>query len=134
MYLQGNEYPEIGDKLLVASPWGVLHEGIYVGPQGYDGEDVVHNDKNGGVQLIHLETFAGGRPIEIVPPKVTSWHEREEIVSRALSSLGKPYRLLDFNCEHFANYAHIGRSFSPVVTGLLGMAVVVGVVWAASKA
>src|SRR5574341_2630966 len=95
---------QVGDKIRVLGSAGFYHYGVYVGLQGPNGEDVVHNDKSGGVELVHFEDFAAGRPVEIVQ-QAPSWNMQEEVLSRALSLLGTPYRLIDFNCEHFANYS-----------------------------
>lgn len=52
-----------------------------------------------------------------------SYHQRKDAVNRAYSKLGERYSLLNFNCEHFANWVQFGKSESgQVKTGfaLLG--------------
>jgi hypothetical protein len=52
-----------------------------------------------------------------------SFHQRNEAVNRAYSMLGARYSLLNFNCEHFANWVQFGKCESgQVKTGyaLLG--------------
>src|SRR5690554_1672344 len=52
-----------------------------------------------------------------------SYHQRNEAVNRAYSKLGERYSLLNFNCEHFANWVQFGKCESgQVKTGfaLLG--------------
>lgn len=44
------------------------------------------------------------------------YFERKEAVKRAYSKLGQKYHLLDFNCEHFANYVQRGKESSSQVT------------------
>jgi len=36
-------------------------------------------------------------------------YERKLAIERALKLLGKPYNLINFNCEHFANYVQSGN-------------------------
>lgn len=124
---------KVGDKLRVLGPLGFYHYGIYVGPRGSYGEDVVHNDKNGGVELVHFADFVAGRAVQIAERTAQSWYEQEEIVARALSLIGREYRLVDFNCEHVASYALTGAPVSPAVRGAVVLTVVSLVFWAAAK-
>jgi len=84
------------------------HVGIYAGVRG-----VVHNHKSCCVQLTSLQAFSGGRPIRVTSRVAGSWFEQEQVVQRALSLVGKPYNLLNFNCEHAAYYAQTGEAKSP---------------------
>lgn len=122
---------QIGDKLRVPVRLGVYHYGIYVGPCGPYGEDVVHNDKGGGVQLVGFRIFAAGQPVQVVS-RARSWYEGWVIRDRALSLVGTRYDLLNFNCEHAANYAEAGVAFSPTLRGSAFLGLVGGLVWWAS--
>jgi lecithin:retinol acyltransferase len=126
--------PKIGDKLKVIGASGVYHYGVYVGPRGFDKRDVVHNAKNGGVELVRLQDFASRNPVMIVDPVERSWQEQRQIAARAMSLLGRKYDLINFNCEHLANYATTGKAVSPA----LQVAAVIGVIgflfWAGSRA
>jgi len=52
-----------------------------------------------------------------------SFYQRDEAVNRAYSQLGKRYSLLNFNCEHFANWVQFGKSeSSQVATGFIILA------------
>src|SRR5437667_7647850 len=56
----------IGTKLRVLG-FPIHHEGTYVGPEGENGEDVVHCDKPDGMTLSHFDEFAaGGLRVEVV--------------------------------------------------------------------
>ncbi|WP_292244463.1 lecithin retinol acyltransferase family protein [Mesonia sp.] len=49
-----------------------------------------------------------------------SYFQRNEAVNRAYSKLGQRYSLLNFNCEHFANWVQFGKvESSQVTTGLI---------------
>ena len=123
----------IGDKLRIVAPLGFYHYGIYVGRRGAHGEDVIHNNKSGGVELVSLEDFAAGLPVEIAERGRYSFHEREAIARRALSLVGREYRLIDFNCEHAANYALTGVATSPAIAAVVTLSVIGLCVWAASR-
>jgi uncharacterized protein YycO len=44
-----------------------------------------------------------------------SYHQRNDAVNRAYSKLGERYSLLNFNCEHFANWVQFGKCESAQV-------------------
>jgi hypothetical protein len=119
---------QIGDKLKVEGFLGVIdHYGIYVGPRGPNGEDVVHNDKSGGVSLVHYSMFTS-EPDCYFERVANNWYEREAIAQRALSLLGKEYNLFFFNCEHVANWAQTGMPFSAQLQGVVTVGLMAAVI------
>jgi len=125
---------QIGDKIRVKGTIGVDHYGIYVGPRGGYGENIVHNDKAGGVRLVHLRDFSGGQPVIIEARVVNGRSAQETVAQRALSLLGTEYDLISFNCEHLANYAQLGIGFSPQLQqGVASLLVIAGAAWLLSE-
>jgi hypothetical protein len=52
-----------------------------------------------------------------------SYLQRNDAVNRAYSKLGHRYSLINFNCEHFANWVQFGRlESSQVTTGFVILA------------
>lgn len=102
------------------------HVAIYRGHQ-WDGRDFIHNAKNGCVSLATVDEFAAGKQIFLCEAAPDDYFQRQAIIERAMSLLGTKYDLINFNCEHFANYAQKGRSESPqlaagaAVLALLGI-------------
>ena len=97
-----------GDHLAVPRV-GYTHHAVYVG-DGY----VVQNTRE-GVDLVTLEEFSRGRPVEVIPHEDRAF-SRSETVMRALSRVGqKEYSLLSFNCEHFVSWCISGEYRSPQV-------------------
>lgn len=124
---------QVGDELRVVSPLGVLHSGVYVGPRGPNDEDIGHNTKWGEVELVTLEEFAGGRPVQVIESPARTWWEAERIADRARSLLGRRYDLLRFNCEHVTNFAVKGEATSPTVSAVVTAAAVVAVCMIAAR-
>ncbi|MCB0494408.1 MAG: hypothetical protein KDC93_18550, partial [Cyclobacteriaceae bacterium] len=54
--------------------------------------------------------------------------DRELAVKRALDQLGKPYSLINFNCENFANHVQFGKSFSRQINTAIFLVVVITMV------
>lgn len=127
---EGGMSLQIGDRIRRAGKvFGGLinHDAVVVDVSLY-GASVVHNDSDKGkVVLVSFSEFAGDRPVFLVV-RAKSLQEQEAIVQRALSCLGNPYGLLNFNSEHFANYAQSGVASSPQLQGatFIGLAVVAG--------
>ncbi len=53
--------------------------------------------------------------------------QQQQSINRAYSKLGHRYSLLNFNCEHFANWVQFGRVESSQVT--TGFAILAGVIF-----
>jgi len=113
----------VGDKFSVPAHvgLGVRHYGIYVGPRGPTGEDVVHNRKGAGVEFDYFARVSGSLPVRI--DRRAQPGTEELVVQRALSLLGTRYNLLDFNCEHFATIVQDGICESKQVSTGVGLTV-----------
>ena len=119
---------EPGDYLRVNRPGSLVHhDGIYYG-DGY----VIHADKGGIVEGVHLSEFAAGGAPQIIF-RAGTWEERQAAVARAASRMGQPYDPLTANCEHLATFAQSGVAVSPTVRGFAGSAIFVGLLWAAKN-
>ena len=121
----------IGTKLRVLGI-PIHHEGTYVGPEGENGEDVVHCDKPDGMTLSHFDEFAaGGLRVEVVYTP-GSPEEGQDIAQRALESvaLGIRYDVLGINglnCEQAANLHQRGEAVSPSLRFFVGFGLLAGV-------
>ncbi|MBD0776866.1 lecithin retinol acyltransferase family protein [Maribacter sp. ANRC-HE7] len=52
-----------------------------------------------------------------------SYFQRNQAINRAYSKLGEKYSLINFNCEHFANWVQFGKiESSQVTTGFVILA------------
>lgn len=115
-----------GDKIRTEGFGGAVdHYGIYVGQDPRYGPCVAHNNKGVGVQVVTWAAFSNGKPVFIEEPVPDDPAERRAIVQRALSQVRKPYSLLFYNCEDFANHAYSKTPYSKQVIGacLLGIGV-----------
>ena len=89
------------------------HYIVYVGNETFIG-----NLQN-GVQILS-ETELSKLLLDYEPVKIKPFEgsnfERKQAVSRAYNRLGQKYSLLNFNCEHFANWVQKGKENSVQVT------------------
>lgn len=97
---------KIGDRILVPkSAWNLVqHHAIFIGMK--NGRYQFIENKDGiGVQVVYAETLLQGvsqiTSIMRFTPRVN--YQRNDLVRFALSKLGIPYHLINYNCEHFAN-------------------------------
>jgi len=91
------------------------HHSIYLGVDQNGHEWISENKRNEGVRLIKAcEYFKYGKSYTIIPFKGT-YMQRTAAVKRALAVLGKPYDLILYNCEHYANYVQLGKPVSQQV-------------------
>jgi hypothetical protein len=102
----------LGCQLVTPRP-GYTHCGIYAGAGlvvHYSG--LSNSLRRGPIELVSLETFAGGHEVWIEPTpcaRYAGWHA----VTRALSRLGEDqYRLVTNNCEHFCAWCLDGEARS----------------------
>ncbi|KAL7079376.1 hypothetical protein ACQ4LE_001643 [Meloidogyne hapla] len=143
---------KIGDLVackMEASPFNVIHRGVYVGEtNGRHEHTVVHNfcgeggkkgakgkkgGSNGGVIMWTLEEFRDssingywwidnmGRQAKFTG---------EEVARRARNRIGeRNYKLMSWNCEHFATWCRFGEAYSPqAINGIIVASTVVGAI------
>ena len=73
-------------------------------------------------ELTNFAQFSKGRDVYVHRKATGGYFERQIILHRALSLVGKKYDLLTFNCEHAANLAQVGKAESPQVRGFVVIA------------
>lgn len=88
------------------------HHSIYLGVDRLGNEWVAENYKFKGVRLINANEFFRLGKSYSFQQFVGTDSERKEAVQRALKILGKPYDLINYNCEHYASYVQTGKSKS----------------------
>jgi hypothetical protein len=89
---------------------------------------VAENQAGKGVQYIMLENFllrTGSGKIWIRKFTGTEMM-RETVIPRIDALIGRPYNLVNFNCEHFANLIQTGAAVSQQVAVAVLGAVVIG--------
>lgn len=85
--------------------------------------------RHGRVENTTLDEF-GYRTVEIVAQPASIAHQ-EMILATAQVNVGKPYAVLNMNCEHFASHCHTHKAESRqvkdivVLLGLVGAAALV---------
>ena len=107
-----------GDKIVVPKSWIKLvqHHVVYLG-QNYSGQELIAENAVGMyVRVIAADQFFKENPkITRIERFSGSNSERRAAIERALKKLGQPYDLINFNCEHFANYVQTGETKSDQV-------------------
>jgi hypothetical protein len=96
------------------------HYIVYVGDNRFIGNLI------DGVKELHhyqlMRLLQDYEPIGVRPFNGTIF-QRQLAINRAYSKLGNRYSLLNFNCEHFANWVQFGKAeSSQVTTGFLILA------------
>lgn len=123
-----------GDELVVPkSGFDIIqHHALYIGFDHNGTGLMIHNDINRGVSLISVDDFFAVvlKVNKIIPFQGTN-AERKTLVRRSLTRIGRPYDLINYNCEHFITDIKSGKASSRQVenafVGLL-VAVFVGAI------
>lgn len=104
-----------GDRIITPkSAIGLIqHHVIYLG-QSFEGQDLIAENAFGRfVRVVTAEEFFSEYP---QVPKIIHFQgsnlDRKIAVRQALDQLGRPYNLINFNCEHFANLVQTGNAKS----------------------
>ncbi len=103
------------DRILVPkSLAGIIqHHVIYLGSDHLGQHQIAENVVGYCVRVIGIDQFFAENPsVTKIIRFEGDGSERRRAVERALKEVGKPYNLIDYNCEHFANYVQHGRRFS----------------------
>jgi hypothetical protein len=115
-------FPQENPIRVVSRP-KLVGPGTHVGVQLPDGR-VAHRTPTGDV-LVSFHEFAQGRPVTAV--RLADSHHYSAVMQRVAISVGRPadYRLVDNNCEHYANWLIGERPTSPQVEVVVLAAMVV---------
>lgn len=96
------------------------HHAIYLGNDANGIEWIAENHKLHGVRIVDASIyFQKIKKISRIEKFNGTDEQRRTIVKKALSLAGKPYNLINYNCEHFANEVITGRSESKQVLAAL---------------
>ena len=96
------------------------HYVVYVGNETFIG------NLQDGVKVLSeselSDLLVDYEPVRIKPFEGTDF-QRNQAINRAYHKLGQKYSLLNFNCEHFANWVQKGKENSVQVSILLSVLV-----------
>lgn len=103
----------IGDRLVRNKFIFSKHHGIFVGWHN-NNYWVAENQNGKGVQYVTLSEFLINNPnsIDRVERFKGNEYQRNNIINRINKLIGTEYDLINFNCEHFAEYVQNGASKS----------------------
>lgn len=105
----------------------VQHHVIYLGENKFGQSLIIENKIGFGVRVITADEFFKD-VIEITEIKRFSGnnYERKLAVQNALQKIGRPYDLINYNCQHFANEIQHGVAKSEQVDGFFDGIKVIG--------
>jgi len=101
-----------GDEIVIPkSGWNIVqHHAVYLGFDHQGTDWIIENQVNAGVRLITADAFfASVSQVNRIIPFHGSNAERKELVKKALRSVGKPYDLINYNCQHFTSELRTGK-------------------------
>jgi uncharacterized protein YycO len=100
----------------------VQHHAIYLGKDNYGNRIYIENAIGKGVQQVsEAYLFRSGYELTRVERFQGDWQQRNAAVQFAMQLIGKPYNLLNFNCEHYANTVQHRKSYSTQVNVGIGL-------------
>lgn len=97
---------EPGDRIVIPkSLLGLVqHHALYLGYDEFGQHLICENVIGVGVKLTRVENFFQDvKSITRIEKYQGNNFERKRIVQKALTRLGKPYSLINYNCESFCN-------------------------------
>lgn len=97
------------------------HHAIYLGMDQQGIEWIAENYKLKGVRLLKASDYFTKGKLFKVKKFDGNYSARKNAVQRALVLVGRPYDLIDFNCEHYAEYVQTGNTESKQVKTALGV-------------
>jgi len=124
-----------GDRVVVPkSQWQfVQHHALYLGYDDFGNHYMCENVIGVGVRLVKVKEFFNGvNKVTRIEKYAGNNYDRKIVVQKALSKLGQPYNLINYNCESFVNDVLIMKAHSNQVMnafGLLALILIIGVLF-----
>ncbi|MFY9307706.1 MAG: lecithin retinol acyltransferase family protein [Bacteroidia bacterium] len=114
-YLLVNKFNlQPGDRVVVPkSQWQLVqHHALYLGCDDYGNHYMCENVIGIGVRLVSVAEFLNGvTQITRIEKFTGNDYERKAVVQKALSKLGQPYNLINYNCESFVNEVLVEKPY-----------------------
>jgi hypothetical protein len=117
----------VGDILVRGKGPFSKHFGVFAGRDVNGSLLVAENQAGYGVRYVTYDQFLNGKPLVRVERFEGSAWERQQVIPAINVLLGKEYDLINFNCEHFANYISRKQARSRQVENVGGIALAVGI-------
>ena len=115
----------------------VKHHAIYLGQNDQGVDLIIENNIGIGVKLTTADEFFMKSPVISRVERFTgSNDERRLAVERALVQIGRPYNLINYNCESFSNHVqHNVLESKQVKAGFAfaGLLILLGLAFAAGE-
>lgn len=122
-----------GDEIIVPKSkvnW-IQHHALYLGYDENGTDLIIENSYGVGVRLITASDFFSMYPhVNEIRQFTGTDNDRLLLVQKALKSIGKPYNLIVYNCQHFTSEIKNGKKVSKQVENTLvglGVLVIIGV-------
>ncbi len=123
-----------GDRVVIPkSQWQIIqHHALYLGYDDFGNHYMCENVFGDGVKLTRVEIFFRDvTNVTRIEKFVGTNFERKVVVQNALTKLGQPYSLINYNCESFVNDVLFKNSHSKQVVniaGILGFAILISII------
>lgn len=118
----------VGDRIVVPkSSFDIVqHHAIYLGVHGGH-HWLIENKEGVGVQCVTAQQFFNGvlKITEIRAFTSRLGYSRQDLLRIALSKIGTPYHLVNYNCETFCNEVQYGQRHSRQVNAALGVTLLI---------
>lgn len=123
---------KLGDLIVRQKGPFSTHYMVYIGWQ--NGIQIVAENQIGiGVRYVSLKEALAGNSIKRFEKFGGSEAQRQSVISRINTMLGKAYDLVVFNCEHFARWAATGKIESKQVKTVSTLFITAGAALLAHK-
>lgn len=126
MFYSNNLGLHPGDQIVeYITPLGITkHFAIYLGWDHQGTEWIIENKKGQAVRLVNASEFFGQViKIDRIQKYTGNNTDRRKLVERALSKIGQPYNLINYNCEHFVTEVTTGQAVSRQVQNAVGLGI-----------
>lgn len=107
----------------------VQHHALYLGYDDYGNHYMCENVIGVGVKLTRVQDFFVAGQITRIERYHGSGTDRKRIVQKALSRLGRPYNLINYNCESFCNDVRYNKPKSKQVENVFIFVAVFGLLF-----
>lgn len=131
-----NSFLQTGDEIISSNSQKSLikHHGVAINYPNDSTTYIVDNNIGQGVGIHSLKSYLRNNKVIQINKRWASMESKKTIRNRINSTLGTPYSLLTFNCEHFSNFVRFGKvSSKQVIKRVCVIALFIAIFYIISK-